>query len=375
MISTEKKTSWFSIFLHSKLSFEILKTAAAILLALLIAVVIIFFTSEEPIQAIRIFLLAPFLTTYNFGQILTQSIPLIFTGVAVCIMVRGGQFNLFVEGAFFIGMLLGAVIAAKFKLPAVMLPLVAMLIPSLLAGAIGYIPAKMKAELRINEFVTSLMFNFIVFWVCMYLFTHYFYDPDYSSLATPTIPENGKLFFLSSVNEVSSSLLLALLVAGLSWFFLNRTKWGYAIRMTGENPDFAKFIGINVKVVTIWVQVLGAALAAFGGAAFELGNYYRFNLHALPNYGFDGFIIAIVARNNPLLVPFAALFLGYLRAGASQMALYSDVTNDVVYIIQAIMLILIGGQAFLAFLRERSVKKMAYQQELEQGQGGRTQSA
>lgn len=348
--------------LGRQILYEILRTTAAIVLALLIAFGIIFLTSAEPVRAIRIFLEAPFLSPYNFGQIITQSIPLIFTGAAVCIMVKAGQFNLFVEGAFYIGMLFGAVIAAKFKLPGVLLPLVAMILPTLLAAAIGYLPAKMKSALKINEFVSSLMFNFIVFWVCMYLFTHHFYDPDYSSLATPTIPDNGKLFFLSVDNEISSSFLIALIVAGLAWFFLNRTKWGYAMRMTGDNPEFANFAGINVRSAITWSQVLGAAIAGFGGAAFVLGNYYRFNLKALPNYGFDGFIIAIVARNNPLLVPIAALFMGYLRAGAAQMALYSDVTNDVVYLIQAVMLILIGGQAFLSFLKERAAKKAALEE-------------
>lgn len=349
--------------------FEIFRTTVAVVVALMIAFGIIFLTSHEPVRALRIFLEAPFLSPYNFGQIITQSIPLIFTGAAVCIMVKAGQFNLFVEGAFFIGMLFGAVIAAKFKLPGILLPIVAMVLPALLAAAIGYLPAKLKSALKINEFVSSLMFNFIVFWVCMYLFTHHFYDPDYSSLATPTIPDNGKLLFLSVNNEVSSSFLIALVVAGLAWFFLNRTRWGFAFRMTGDNPEFANFAGINVHSAITWSQVLGAAIAGFGGAAFVLGNFYRFNLKALPNYGFDGFIIAIVARNNPLLVPIAALFMGYLRAGAAQMALYSDVTNDVVYIIQAVMLILIGGQAFLSFLRERSIKKAA-NEEREITEGG-----
>ncbi len=355
----KKIKTFFSSISTRQTLFEIIRTAAAIALALLIAFVIIFITSEEPIRAIRIFLQAPFLSEYNFGQIITQSIPLIFTGVAVCIMVKAGQFNLFVEGSFFIGMFFGAVITAGFRLPGILLPAAGLLLPALLAGLIGTIPAVMRSALRINEFVSSLMFNFIIFWVCMYLFTHHFYDPDYSSLATRTIPADGRLLYLSVNNEVSSSFLIALIIAGLAWFFLNRTKWGYAFRMTGDSPEFANYIGINIKAVITWSQVLGAVIAGFGGAAFQLGNYYRFNLKALPNYGFDGFIIAIIARNNPLLVPFVALFMGYLRAGAAQMALYSDVTNDVVYIIQAVMLILVGGQAFLSFLRERSIKKIA----------------
>lgn len=358
MVDRDRKVPQLSLETR-KVLIEILRTAAVIVIALLLAFVIILLTSQEPVRAMRIFLQAPFISAYNFGQIITQATPLIFTGVAVSIMVRCGQFNLFVEGAFFIGMFVSAIAAAGLPLPGILLPMAAMLIPSLLAGLVGYIPAKLKSALKVNEFVSSLMFNFIVFWVCMFLFSNYFRDPTYSSLATPTIPDHGRLFYLSASNEISSSFIIALLVAGLGWFFLSRTRWGYNIRLTGENPDFARYAGINTQRAITWSQVLGAALAGLGGAAFELGNFYRFNLKALPNYGFDGFIVAIVARNNPLLVPIAALFLGYLRAGASQMALYSDVTNDVVYIIQAVMLILVGGQAFFSFLKERAVKKAA----------------
>lgn len=339
--------------------FEVLRTLIAILISIVIAAVIICMTSEMPVQSIGQFFLSPFSGTYAIGKIFTEAVPLMFTGIAVCIMVQCGQFNMFVEGAFFAGGLAGAVIAAHFKLPGILTPLLAMMAAAVITGVIGYGPAKLKAKLGINEFVTSLMFNFIVFWVCMYLFEYHFADPEYSSLATPMLDEGAKLPFLNYDNEISSNIIVAFIVVVLAAVFLYRTRWGYSIRMTGGNPKFAEFSGMNTKLPIVYSQVIGSALAGFGGAAFILGNFWRFNWKALPNYGFDGFIVAIIARNNPLLVPFAAIFIGYLRTGAMEMARLSDVPNEVVYIIQAIMMILIGAQAFLSRLRKKSVTAVA----------------
>lgn len=344
-----------------QITFEILRTVLAALIASLTAILIICFTSSMPAEAIRVFLLSQFQSAYTFGRVLTETVPLIFTGIAVTVMVKCGQFNMYVEGAFYAGGLFGAVIAARFSLPPALLLPCALVIPAVLTGLAGYIPAKLKASLQVNEFVSSLMLNFITFWVCMYLFAYHFSDPDYSSLATWLIPEEGKLPFLSYENQISASILIALVLAVLVWLFIHRTKWGYAIRMTGENEEFARYSGIKTKSAIVYSQVIGSAIAGFGGAAFILGNFYRFNWSALPNYGFDGFIIAIIARKNPLAVPVVALFLGYLRAGAMEMSRLTDVPNEVVYIIQAIMIILIAAQTFLSGLQKRRIKKMALQ--------------
>ncbi len=348
-----------------KITFELLRTVLAALIASLIAVIIICFTSNTPGKAIQVFLLSQFQSGFTFGRVITETVPLIFTGIAVTIMVKCGQFNMFVEGAFYAGGLFGAVIAAKVSLPPILLLLCALIIPAMITGVIGYIPAKLKSSLQVNEFVSSLMLNFITYWVCMYLFVYHFSDSEYSSLATWLIPDAGKLPFLSFDNQISSSIILSFLLAIIVWVFLYRTKWGYAIRMTGENSDFAEYSGIKTKSAIVYSQVIGSAIAGFGGAAFILGNFYRFNWPALPNYGFDGFIIAIIARKNPLVVPIVAMFLGYLRAGAMEMSRLTDVPNEVVYIIQAIMIILIAAQTFLSGLRQRRIKKTALQNNAE----------
>ncbi|OQA77763.1 MAG: beta-methylgalactoside transporter inner membrane component [Tenericutes bacterium ADurb.Bin239] len=336
---------------------DLLRTIVSLVIALGIGFIIILITSKQPAATIKTLLLSPLQDEFTFGMVITQTVPLIFTGIAVTIMVRGGQFNMIGEGTFFAGAFIAAVVSAKLNLPWFIAPIIAMLVATLVNGIIGYVPAKLKASLEVDEFVSSLMLNFVIFWVVMYLFNNFFFDPDYSSLATPYLNDNQKLPFLNADNEVSIGIILALLLTILTYLFLYHTQWGYAIRMTGDNPKFAKYLGVNVKRIIIVVQILGAMIAAFGGATFLLGNSYRFTWKALPNYGFDGFVVAILAFNHPLLVPFSALLLGYLRVGAAEMARVSDVPNEIVYIIQALIILFVGGQAFFVRLKRKRLEK------------------
>ena len=306
-------------------------------------------------EVMTAFFLGPLEDEYAIAEILREMVPLIFTGVAVSLMVRCGQFNMFVEGAFFGGAFLAGVLAPILGEHFIITPVIAILAAAVAMGLIGYVPAKMKSSLGVNEFVSSLMLNYIVYWVVMYLIHGVVADPDYPN-ATLYLEDAMRLPFLNEDIELSSNLIIALVVAVLSGLFLFRTKWGYALRMTGDNPTFAVYSGIKAKSYVTSSQVIGSALAGMGGASFLLGNYYRFQWASLPNYGFDGFVIASIAGNNPYAVPLAALFLGYLRVGALQVSRLGDIPNEVIYVIQAIIIILFGAQFVLGRMKKGGKK-------------------
>ena len=308
-------------------------------------------------EVMTAFFLGPVEDEYAIAEILREMVPLIFTGVAVSLMVRCGQFNMFVEGAFFGGAFIAGVLAPVLGEHFLITPILAILAAAVAMGAVGYIPAKMKSTLGVNEFVSSLMLNYIVYWVVMYLIHGVAADPDYPN-ATMYLEDLMRLPLLNEDTELSSNLIIALLVAVASGLFLFKTKWGYALRMTGDNANFAVYSGIRADRYVTSSQVLGASLAGMGGASFLLGNYYRFQWASLPNYGFDGFVIASIAGNNPYAVPLAALFLGYLRVGALQVSRLGDIPNEVIYVIQAIIIILFGAQ-FVLSRKKKGGKKHA----------------
>src|SRR5699024_8057618 len=107
----------------------------------------------------------------------------------------------------------------------------------------------------------------------------------------------------------------AIAVTVLLYLLMFKTKFGYEVRISGSNPEFAKYSGINTAKVIILTQVIAGAVAGLGGAVEQMGMYQRFNWQDSPSYAWDGVIIAILSGNNPKLVPFAAFFLAYIRVG------------------------------------------------------------
>ena len=148
-----------------------------------------------------------------------------------------------------------------------------------------------------------------------------------------------------------------ILVSILCYIFLYKTKWGYALRATGENEKFALYSGIPVTKVVIWAQIIGTALAGLGGSVEMLGMHSTFKWTASPGYGFDGVIIATLARNNPGLVPFAAFFLAYVRTGADILNRTSDIPAEIISIVQATIIVLVAAEAFLSKWKEKQIVK------------------
>ena len=351
--------SFFDNYFHSnsfkKLVKEAIRLAAIIAGCFLFSLILILLSSKKPGISLQAFFAGPFKDKDSWAQIIDESLPLIFTGAAVCLMNRAGQCNMFVEGAFFLGAFLAAYLAPLINASSFIIHLTAILVGGCASALVGYIPAKMKASLGINEFVSSLMFNYIVFWIVMYLLSGPCSDPDVAD-KTKYLEDNMKLAVWDSDTGLSSAILLALIVSLLCFFFLFKTTWGYRLRMTGDNKEFAEYSGINTKHSIVASQVLGAFIAGIGGAIYVLGSsrLYRFEWKALPNYGFDGFVIAIMAGNNPLTVPLASFFLAYLRVGASKMTVLSDVPNQIVYIIQAVIIILFSAQFVFKFFKKKN---------------------
>lgn len=340
-------------FLRTKTAF-VWRLLASLAVAAAVLVAACLLLGYGVVETLATFFLSPFESGYELAEIAREMVPLIFTGAAVAIMIRSGQFNMFVEGAFFAGAFAAGVLAPLLPAGVPLIPLICILAAAVLTGIVGYVPAKMKAALGINEFVSSLMLNYIVFWVCIYLLHGPFGDPEFVN-GTRYLEDHMRLPFLSEDLGLSSNILIALAAAALSGLFLFRTKWGYEMRMTGDNRSFAEYSGINVKRSIVSSQVLGAALAGAGGATFLLGNYYRFTWTSLPNYGFDGFVIAIIAGYNPRFVPFAALFIAYLRVGALQTSRMGALPNEVIYVIQALIIILFGARMIVKRMKRSSV--------------------
>jgi simple sugar transport system permease protein len=341
--------------MSKNLKFDILRTVLAIGIALAIAIIIILFVSKEPLIAIQNLLIGPIGTVRHFGNVIEMTIPLVFTGLAVSIMFKASQFNLGAEGAFFAGAIGASIIAMKVALPLVMHPVVAILIGGLIGAVITGIPAILKVRWGASELVSSLMLNYVAFYLGLYLINYYFRDVNAGAMVSMPFLKTASLMAIIPGTRIHFGIVIAAAMILITYYYMYKSKRGYEIILTGENIKFAEYSGIKTGSVILTAQLIGGFIAGVGGATEVLGMYTRFAWQALPGFGWDGVIVAILARNNPALVPIAAFFLAYLRIGADLMSRMSDVQNDVIAIIQGVMIVLIVATSFLAKYRHKMI--------------------
>ena len=159
------------------------------------------------------------------------------------------------------------------------------------------------------------------------------------------------------VTDIHYGLLIAIAVVVIGYIALYKSSWGLGIRMTGQNPECCNFSGISVNAAILSSCAAGGFITGVGGAVEQLGMYKRYSYTGLPGYGWDGIMIAVLAQNNPKLVPFAVLFLAYLRVGADVVNQTMEVPVEIINIVQAIIIMFVAADRFLQGWKHRTIVK------------------
>ncbi|WP_336789947.1 ABC transporter permease [Paenibacillus sp. MMO-177] len=339
--------------------FEKIRTIAVIAISLLLTLIVIAVVSDDPLRTMVVFLTEPVSSVSHIGNVVEMAIPLMFTGLSVALLFRANLFNLGAEGLFYFAGIVASAIAVHFTLSSFVHPIAAILAGGLTGALLSAIPGILKAKWNVNELVTSLMFNSILFGVGLYFLNYKLRDPQAFVNASYKFHTTAMLNNLVPGTRIHIGLILAVLSVVAVHYYLYKTKWGYELRMTGSNRSFAEYSGINTTKVIIVVHLIAGFLAGMGGSVEVLGMYNRFQWTGLPGYGLDGALVALLAKNNPLSVIGAALFLAYIRIGADQMARMSDVPAELISIVQAVIILLISAEQFLKFWKTRMLLKEA----------------
>lgn len=231
----------------------------------------------------------------------------------------------------------------------------------------GIIPAVIKAYLNASELVSSLMMNTIALKLFDYLLSTYLQKPKVAGIMSELLPKEVRLGsfipnlpFLAETRalwikntNVSVMVYIAIAAVVVVYLLLYKTPFGYELRMVGANSKFARYGGINVKRVILLSITISGIFAGLAGVHIALGITYRIVQNMSAGLGFEGVNVAILSFNNPIVVPFASLLYGYLRAGADVMERTTDVSNELVMIIQAAVLILLTAERLLPIVQQR----------------------
>ena len=332
---------------------ELKKSLAAIGIAILVGALFILLSGESPIEAYGALLKGALGSPKSIANTISKSIPLAFTGLAVALGSRCGMLNIGAEGQLHAGAMAAVLTALSLSAFPAPIVLIVSIIAGILAGMIvGGIPGFFKARLNTNEVIVAIMLNYI----CT-LFTSWLVNgpvkSDGSTAQTEVLPEGVWLGRLIPQTQLTTALFILIAVAILMYIFLWKTSVGYQLRAVGSNPAAAGTAGIRVKTYMIMAMVLSGGLAALAGITEVFGKYHRFIEGFSPSFGFTGIAVAILGRNHPAGVLLTALLFGIMDMGALRMSRVTDVSTNMVTVVQSLVILLVAAPELIKWNKKR----------------------
>ena len=320
--------------------------ALAIGLALALGAVIVLAIGESPVRVFVTLLDGAFGNQERIAGSLLQATPILICGVAACISLRGGLFNVGIEGQLFMGGFAATWAGFSVALPALIhLPLALAL--SMGAGVAWIaIPAFFRARYGTNEVVSTILANYVAILITSYLTIVVFKRPG-GLPETPPIFASAYLPHLFGFSRLNWGLIIGLALAMAGQFVFTRTSRGYAVNEMGANPKFAEYGGVDIKRQSFFLLLASGAIGGLAGGVEALGVHHRFMEGFAPGFGFDGVIAALLANGSPIGTIGTALFFGALRSGSLLLEVDTTASREIITVIQALIILAVSAQITL----------------------------
>lgn len=305
----------------------------------------------------------------SFGNIgvlsdtIVKATPILLTSLACAIAFRMKLWNIGAEGQFIMGAWGASAVVLFPLLPAGTSPWIfipAMMAAGMAAGAAwGFIPGYLKAKFNVNEIISTLMLNYIaISWVNFWVFAVWTEGGFQMSAKFPDNAWLPRLLNYASTFPILRGLtthlgfLIGVVAAIILWVVIYRSRWGYEIRLIGDNPQAAKYAGINISRNIVLVMMVSGALAGLGGMSEVTGVVHRLQTSPIAaGYGFTGIIVAWLAKLNPIAIIFVSILFGALLLAGREIQ-----PSGVPKMIQGIILVCLIASDFLLRYRVRIVR-------------------
>jgi simple sugar transport system permease protein len=315
-------------------------TATVLAMAAFVAVL-----GASPIDVFAAVIRGSLGSAFGVGQTVIITGILTLTALAALVPFTARLWNIGGEGQMTVGAVTAAVLGVALPQdlnPWIFVPLT--VAATAVAGALwGAIPGLLKATRDASEIVTSLMLNFVAFFLATWIISDVY--PEGFVNRTETISSNAELARPFEGSLIDAGVLLAIAAALAGWLLMSRTKLGFTIRSIGANAKASHLAGINIRGVTISTFVIGGGFAGLAGALVVLGRDHALLQNFSASFGFMGIAVALFAQLRPLRVLPAALAIAVLRVGSNSLQASTGLPPTIGDITVAIfiMLLILGG--------------------------------
>ncbi|MCO1654821.1 ABC transporter permease [Pseudonocardia humida] len=296
----------------------LLPPALAIVFAALLCAVALLISGDSPLTALRVMI-----TQVGEGttaiDILNSGAIYYIAGLAVAIGFQMKLFNIGIEGQYRLAACVAAIVGGTLVLPPVLHTIVILLVAMVVGAAWAGIAALLKAFRGVSEVISTIMLNFLATGLIAFLIR-----PDSfgvlrgNNISTDPIPPSGQfpgISFGSSGTLFGMVFVAALLGLGYA-FLLDRTRFGFELKASGESDTAATAGGVNARRMTIIALLMSGAVAGLVGLPELVGRDFAYTLTSPQGYGFTGIAVALLGRNHPFGIALGALLWAFLDKSA-----------------------------------------------------------
>lgn len=327
-------------------------------IALVVAGLVVMVIGHSPWQALTVLLNGALGSVRGLGYSLYYATTFIFTGLAVAVAIHAGLFNIGGEGqatlggvgVAFVALWLGASLPA-----AVLLPL--LVVAAAFFGMLwAALPAYLQAWRGSHIVITTIMFNFLASSLNVYLLVNWLRPKGSMAVESAAFADSARMPALHSLAQslglelpsspLNLSLLLALLACVGVWWFLWKSRAGYALRAVGSAPRAAHYAGIKPRMQVLLAMGLSGALAGMVAVNEISGVQGKLTLDFVAGAGFTGIAVSLMGRNHPVGIVLAALLFGALYQGGVEVAFeIPGFSREMVVTVQGLIVLFAGAMA------------------------------
>jgi simple sugar transport system permease protein len=331
----------------------------SIAVALVASAVLIAITGGPWHKVLSALLDGSFRNAGRWGGTFAEAAPLLLVALGAIVSTRAGLVNIGQEGQVAVGAALATFVLTRNSGP---VALVAALIGGFVGGALwAGLAALLRYWRKVPEVISTLLLVFVASQGTGYLLTRTFLllDPDpnkpnrvQTSAQVDPSTRIGQIRVFG--NEFPWSVPVAVLLAVLVGLVLHRSVWGFRLSVLGRNPRTAQRTGVSVVRSGTAALAVGGAMAGVAGAAMLAGGAanYRYTPGFANNVGWEGLLVALVARNRPLVCIPVALVFAALRTGAGFLAA-TGVERSIVDVVRALLVLALLVPPAIAAVRRR----------------------
>ncbi len=315
----------------------------AILVAALLFAIFLLVLGKSPVEFFTLLWVGGFGTPFSWTNTLVRASPLIFTALCVAIPARLGMVVIGGEGA----LVLGGFAAAAISIPLIdwaspWITMPAMILAAALVGGlwIGFVGV-LRHYRGVNETISSLLLFYIAVAIMNFFVEGALRDP--ANPNKPSTPPIGDANMVGTIpgTDIHGGLVVGIVLAVLVWVLMNRTKFGFAARITGGNVRAARAQGLPVGKLIVISCALAGACAGLAGYFEVAAIQGRANASIAAGYGFTGILVAFLARQNPLAIIPVAIFLGGIDAAGGLVQRRMDMPDATVQVLQGLMFVVL----------------------------------